>query len=121
MNAKEFRIGNKVQFYKSMIQEIQYGHIDGILFNEYWNEYEYVIPEYSRSAYLLIQGFQPIPLTDEWLLKFGFIEFEAEYFKKDNFKIVKSFDNYWLDGFGTELKYVHQLQNLYFALTGIEL
>jgi hypothetical protein len=75
----------------------------------------------------------PIPLTEEWLLKFGF--------EKD--KINSSiYPNYNFNGFGlfnsigvpwewdlvrgsnyirNKIQYVHQLQNLYFALTGQEL
>jgi hypothetical protein len=90
---------------------------------------------------------KPIPLTEEWLLKFGFRFFKSK----------KGFNNYtlWIDNefhlsfpdfFGDpsclayrykedhplahkrhsvpivlNMEYVHQLQNLYFALTGTEL
>ena len=89
---------------------------------------------------------EPIPLTEEWLLKFGFSE-ETQYYS-DNLSL------FWLDihkslensefyiFFNTEtkyiglhsmenenniskylydIKYIHQLQNLYFALTGTHL
>ena len=75
--------------------------------------------------------FQPMPLTEEWLLKFGTkktIEnnFEwkdnslAVYFKP-NKKIYFMIATYMDRAPGKEIKYVHQLQNLYFALTGEEL
>jgi hypothetical protein len=70
----------------------------------------------------------PIPLTEEWLIKFGF-----EYDKFCgiwNFKFfsittkgsgyVNSINGGEYDN-GIEFNYVHQLQNLYFALTGEEL
>lgn len=69
---------------------------------------------------------KPIPLTEEWLLKFGF-ERSGLYNVKDE---VYVYDEYGLTDTGFEyrfnytqikLKYVHQLQNLYFALTGKEL
>ena len=69
---------------------------------------------------------KPIPLTEEWLLKFGF-ERSGLYNVKDE---VYVYDEYGLTDTGFEyrfnytqikLKYVHQLQNLYFALTGEEL
>ena len=72
---------------------------------------------------------KPIPLTEEWLLKFGF--------KKDTMSfwggwLSPSFDlgsqlrirTYSEDTYQmreVRLKHVHQLQNLYFALTGEEL
>ena len=73
---------------------------------------------------------QPIPLTVEWLLKFGFeksglwtyvIELQG------NLKLVYYLgEKGWSIGFKSysdfsNLYYVHQLQNLYFALTGEEL
>lgn len=76
----------------------------------------------------------PIPLTEEWLLKFGF---EPTRFQKEphqwwnNGKIeighttkddVMQYE--YLSPTNTEMvdiPYVHQLQNLYFALTGEEL
>ena len=66
-----------------------------------------------------------IPLTKEWLLKFGFDEHAIGYYNKD-FIIFLSYSNtglhqYRLRDFNTIIKYVHQLQNLYFALTGEEL
>lgn len=72
--------------------------------------------------------YKAIPLTEEWLLKFGF---EKEYgtFKIEGFKcwITKytSEPNLYSANIGnikiSTLKYVHELQNLYFALTGSEL
>ena len=68
--------------------------------------------------------FEPIELTEEWLIKFG----HESSFIPDLYEIGKlSFyidDGIcWIDVFGDsiEIKYVHQLQNLYFALTGKEL
>lgn len=79
----------------------------------------------------------PIPITEEWLIKLGF-----ERKSKDNefvwvtkFYMFLNIDSGWyfrykFDGFISfcfgdlfvkELRYVHQLQNLYFALTEEEL
>lgn len=85
-----------------------------------------------------LSRYKPIPLTEEWLLKFGF---ERKFFNKEETPrwINKSFymfiDAVWyitfkrdgyvsfiaFDCFLKDLRYVHQLQNLYFALTGKEL
>lgn len=68
------------------------------------------------------------PLTEEWLLNFGFKKQGIYYFKDDFFGI--SDDLYevclWNDGEqigykNENIKYIHQLQNLYFALTNEEL
>lgn len=80
----------------------------------------------------------PIPLTEEWLEKFGF-EFEKPKSKLSTAKWhIKNLDENnkigvnlqvqlfsigegvdWI--FPMKIEYLHQLQNLYFALTGIEL
>ena len=72
---------------------------------------------------------KPIPLTEEWLLKFGFKKVEGlpgwTYDGYDIFKDGKSWHifkfNQTLKVHRCKLLYVHQLQNLYFALTGKEL
>lgn len=101
-------------------------HVDSILPNElYFKEND----EYNH-----ILNAKPIPLTEEWLTRFGF-----EYRKCGmdvNHGPFCHYD-YWVLGkffirgngtrFGYEsdiavkLEYVHQLQNLYHALTGEEL
>ena len=77
---------------------------------------------------------EPIPLTEEWLLKLGFKKSKNLYFDTNEgkyFSYIKfdAWDNrgkysYCLDderGSYKPLDYVHQLQNLYYALTNEEL
>jgi len=93
--------------------------------------------------------YQPIPLTKEWLERFGFIH-NDKYCRYDSkmwnvrnrpegkeismnvWKVTgKKDDGFWGvtlreeltfdDVTPTAIQYVHQLQNLYFALTGEEL
>ena len=68
------------------------------------------------------EDFRPIPLTEEILLKFGFLK-DDNFYHLNNIWISNFYENYFsLDGFDeTKIEYVHQLQNLYFALTGEEL
>jgi len=67
--------------------------------------------------------YAPIPLTEEWLDKFGFVKNNHRY-SINNF-VIANYGGVWgvdiSDDLGTNLKHVHQLQNLYFALTGEEL
>lgn len=83
--------------------------------------------------------YKPIPLTEEWLLKFGFDNIkgcnftsnkqyhnnrinEGAYFIQ---KVGDAFSNWYLyhkdKRITSNIKYVHQLQNLYFCLCGEEL
>lgn len=73
---------------------------------------------------------KPIPLSEEWLLKFGFKEDEPHLFLNVDTFLQITYDQYkkrlslFLYGkhyFPKEIKYVHQLQNLYHSLTGEEL
>jgi hypothetical protein len=69
--------------------------------------------------------FNPIPLTDEWLKKLGFKQDIGEHERFFNDFI--SFSKYGIhrvieyNGFDFTITYVHQLQNLHFALTQREL
>ncbi len=84
-----------------------------------------------------------IPLTPEILEKFGFVKYEyganlfSIHLEVENWKLVYEqykggevqfyiqadggYDEYGLMDIINKCKYVHQLQNLYFALTGEEL
>ena len=72
------------------------------------------------------EDFNPIPLTEEWLLKLGFVknDFDSHY-EKDEFHIEvweKDFVFRWNDfNIDINLNSVHRLQNLYFTLTNEEL
>jgi hypothetical protein len=77
----------------------------------------------------------PIPLTEEWLLKFGFWKrdesnvWRCSRIIDSNYCIHQTGMKYPFDiridhsnhQYITTPKFVHQLQNLYFALTGEEL
>lgn len=72
---------------------------------------------------------EPIEITEEWLLRLGFEKNENGQFKLLKHSEVPILFNEDLNGWTCDginfsinrTKYVHQLQNLYFALTGEEL
>ncbi len=153
MKSNEFRIGNLI--YEAGIQVVVNDLSRAV---DDWNRINNHSCDHPR--------FEPIPLTEEWLLKFGFTLIEESYHDfpttRDTFdktKTVKRLDREYfitqsddrhepdgtemsvlvildpetkkIRGIGAvgvrdefphaELQYVHQLQNLYFALTGEEL
>jgi hypothetical protein len=84
----------------------------------YDNESQDVI-QIERGEHIeYISLYDPIPLTEEWLLKFGLMSIKTELGLWNNGDAI--YFNYGLEK-SIQLKYVHQLQNLYFALTGEEL
>ena len=99
MESKELRIGNYLQ------------NRNGIPYK--------VLGEMFVDGF---HGLKPIPLTEELLLRIGF---SVSSLGDDNVVSVNGF-YLWKDRLqhittGTRIKHVHQLQNLYFALTGEEL
>jgi hypothetical protein len=79
-----------------------------------------------------IEELEPIPLTEEWLVKFGFDKVaDNTWLLGDGFYIdlkkghITEVFVYWVDVNSRNnfivIKHVHSLQNLYFALTGEEL
>ena len=76
---------------------------------------------------LIDDMFEPIPLTEEWLLKFGFEKRKKLLgllvFSKSGFDLhfVNGKWEFYVMGSScilTEIEYVHQLQSIYFALKG---
>jgi len=61
-----------------------------------------------------------IPLTEEWLLKFGFNGWDLY-----KYTLIRTNGNFFVEGcnepIAKNIYFVHQLQNLYFALTNEEL
>ena len=119
MNAKELRIGNWVRHLKE----------------------EETVTWLSKDSINNIQGwYEPIKLTVDWLERLGFYEERTKDritieawslghpgqrfnidFKDGKILLISRYqggsDNLTMD----HIKYVHQLQNLYFTLTGEEL
>ena len=118
MNASELRIGNLLR------DKVSKTELKVIELTEK-NIVTYVI---DRCRFPLQRGWalEPIPLTEEWLFKFGF---DNKYNKgkftiipigKLNYEQGRTYFNSWTI-LNHQPKYVHQLQNLYFALTSEEL
>ncbi len=76
---------------------------------------------------LIIEDLEPIPLEEEWLTRFGFEKTSHGFYRypievRTNGPVVTMLGHKSsLRNIGLNPKYVHQLQNLYFALTGEEL
>jgi hypothetical protein len=118
MKAEELRIGNAVKPIHPQYNE-KYIETESITYNAinvYFREYS-------------IDEIEPIPLTEEWLKKFGFQITYKQYLQPPNwlnalrtFRIKFNTHYCIVKGLnGTEYKYVHELQNLHFVLTGNEI
>jgi len=127
MESKDLRIGNLI-FAEKKIVEVNY-------LNPYsigWGDGNFAPNKFDFFA--------PIPLTKEWLLKLGFKEYDETlmfsiiagnyYDCRNNLKIkhlkIKFTDanNWRIENFGNKMvyvNYVHQLQNLYFAIMNVDL
>lgn len=122
MEARELRIGNFVNVrYGDNPHEVQSVGLNGIDLR--------AEDGYSVGAMHENDELSGIPLTEEWLLKFGFFEKNLNFYldgielyfqRAMRIYVFKYFENK-TNGRYIEIEYVHQLQNLYFALTGSEL
>lgn len=144
MNAQELRLGNIVKYLTGGYGDEPFeGMVSSI------NEYGVCLNGYDmRIAY---DELEPIPISEQWLERFGFEKkepYDPEFprnsiytdFELNNF-IYRFTEWRWQNSKGeTEIDkgtvivmnrhdtvpgntpiYIHQLQNLYFALTGNEL
>lgn len=115
IQANELRIGNRLQF------------LSGNAF---------VVTEHTFPNWDQIKGsVKPIPLDESWLIRAGFsVINESSAGKKYGYVIKGVFSSdltfiFWkttenigkIFRWNLEIKHVHQLQNLFFALTGTEL
>jgi hypothetical protein len=71
-------------------------------------------------------NYEPIPLTEEWLLKFGFeitsLAMHTKYDKGEISLLTRNGSGIFLTYYqSTKIKYVHHLQTLYWCLCGEEL
>lgn len=146
MKANELRIGNWINIYDDYNSEVTGFTEDG----DVW----FVKNPTDIKCAWNISRIKPIPLTEEWLVKFGFenwglgtqwnnqyesyvryvlhnvldgtSNFEVHYIKStygdtEHYQYIIACDEDDRINWGEDIKHVHQLQNLYFALTGEEL
>lgn len=119
---KELRIGNY----------LEYNGINGIIYGlqspfprkeKRFNHKQLVTLIIGGMSTICLDECNPIPLTEEWLVKFGFFNNEL---KAEHNLFVWYENHIGIKGMLGIVKpckciYAHQLQNLYFALTGKEL
>ena len=137
ITASELRIGNYIQYITGIdsivfntVKEI-HGDKVAISLKEYYDDDGEMC---CGQGFMGIDGIEPIPLTEEWLLKFGWAKEEVyanTYVDNTSFRqAVLSYDiNNKVFGIESDydfieidhIKYVHSFQNLIFALTGNEL
>lgn len=80
------------------------------------------------KEWLDLDFFKPIPLTEEWLVKLNFTEVFEGHFESPNEMIIVSFNPLkvsiicpmpWIEV--EDCQFVHELQNLHFALSKTEI
>lgn len=119
LKASDLRIGNYVKFGKLFKKVVEISQ-DGF----------YVLDKDGTTLKSTWADLQPIPLTEDILLKCGFQKISTNYEKgflllwgnlktgTIDFVLIEPHSNI---RHVTALSYLHQLQNLYFALTNEEL
>jgi hypothetical protein len=135
IKASELRIKNLVTLNEKQRKELWYDQINAK--NDYfevktiYSDNDISIELDDEIIDISENDVEPILITEDWLLKFGFenkngknrfeLEGNGAVLLSDNVCIT-IYDSYnEIDISVCLIKYVHQLQNLYFALTGAEL
>jgi hypothetical protein len=122
MKSTELRIGNWIADYECEPYYFQVEEIKKHVGFENWVCY--------RNGSVKAKDPSPIPLTEELLVKMGFEKNGYGYWThtKEYFELGENGGGEYCNSIncfeysnGKNIKYVHQLQNLYFALTGEEL
>ena len=126
IKVNELRIGNifKALGKDRVLQGVTKRNKDGAETAVHYAEFKGVIP-------IKLFHLKPIPLTEEWLVKFGFEKTMNGFYLSVGNQFVEYRDGeVYIGGedscingmcFSLTVKYVHSLQNLIFALTGKEL
>ena len=124
MEVKELRIGNLIDRTDYICKVIGIDILkndEGTIITE---------PLDFKGERFVVQEQKPIPLTEEWLIKFGFrcrfdIGYNGWYSPNILGESIRIFEveNGWFkySSAHTVIKNLHQLQNLYYALTNEEL
>ena len=111
MKANELRIGNYVNGGIVQSLPMHQGEMYAVLIQSEFH---------SFGTPKLMEDIKPILLTEKWLLDFGFDGLDL-----GKYTLILSNGNFFSlsceEPIAINIKYVHQLQNLYFALTNKEL
>lgn len=147
MQVKELKIGSLLGVFEEApyggTEMVQLISVAGMKFEYDKEDKVFFVYDYKTDEWVNIIDLKPIPLTGEWLVKFGFEWNEPE---DDDYSLGFTLDIgdiYYLSITPTDrtfyniferadettpaylpnkkLEYVHQLQNLYLALIGKEL
>lgn len=137
LKANEFRIGNLIRYNKYVMSISEICSPKPLEDKRY--DGKYIIELFDGAGLLscLLEEIEPIPLTEGWILKFGFTKVRDGYrisHPNDMVDyIIDNIENRWhlsvdhhqdlqsLYAFSWDVYYVHQLQNLFFSLTNEEL
>lgn len=118
IKANDIRIGN---IFKVREDAINTEHYPGDIIK--WDLSDFSAIERGRLNYM---DFDPIPLTPELLEKCGFEllvgDYDFDTYSKNGIEVWEHDEGYCHSyAFGGDVDHLHQLQNLYFVLTGEEL
>jgi hypothetical protein len=117
MKANELRLNNYVMYSD-----------DPVCFLGIGGTYTQVDIDTFKDIYFAPERFEPIPLTEQWLIDFGFEKWKNYYFIDCDYRVAYLKDHFAIsvgdDDNGIVLRKVrdvHELQNIYFALIELEL
>ena len=131
MKAKELRIGNWYECHEGdKMNNTAIVQLKDIIWTNDGIGYELKhLNDRAVGVTICPEKLNPIPLTEEWLERFGFEKDDGIWEHEESMwscEIIGDDDSFNFKKLGLDILcpnifYVHQLQNLYYALTGEEL
>jgi len=118
IKANELRLGNLFLYnYKTdLISSVEWIQPDSV--NITFERQ----PDLVNGVVCSPSDLMPIELTETLLSKLGFFDKGFGDFKKGQLRLSRESKNHFVtNGFMVEIQFIHQLQNLYFAVCGEEL
>jgi hypothetical protein len=125
IDIQELRVGNAVKFGSHILT------VDGVLPNECWSsksttlQGQYIVAFKETLDKIFPWAITPVPLFEHRVLTLGYRSLMDDFYILDNVLLKKKSNSHFLYQTAhqqiIELRTVHRLQNLFFALTGKEI
>jgi hypothetical protein len=129
MKAEDLRVGNYINYEQTTHELVS---LNKDYCSSIWLRDKNKIKLLTNHSY---KSIKPIPLTEQWLIDFGYEYSEGREIESSGFEewykdgvflgnynnehyIIEMFDQY---GINTPIKHVHQLQNIHYFSTNKEL
>jgi len=121
LQAQELRIGNWVYYYNTLLFKVDGIYPPQPLKDKNYSD-KWLIDIDGGALTVPLEDCSAVEITEDWLEKFGFKKDSTDWWDKEGVGLKRYTDESFLEyHYEPEIYFIHQLQNLFFSLTGEEL